>query len=320
MAQKNKDKELLHVLLEAFTEKPDQLYIDISDFEMFKYYSELLLRKWPHLENKIFQPAIQLHHIVIGQNQLNKFNPLFYSNQNKMEVSSDVLENEILSQMNLIDILNTCQSNRQLNILCQRDSFWRQLVERDYPKDLIHKPQRIKWKQYYMDLYTNPTVPVYFGLNRFAEIKLNPHWIDLEYVKQVIVDHGMNHHPIVFTDGFITPLAFYNKEKLYRLINQPVRKVVIYPSDSPLSESEILKTLTTDYFGGNNLYGYVTRNQDLLVGYQPITNPTQLQPCHAMSISQHKQIANILRIAFVDDFCSVLYTTFKQQGRIINQV
>lgn len=62
IAQKHKDKELLRAMVESFTKKPAQLYIETSDFEMFKYYSELLLKRWAHLENEIFQTAIQSHH------------------------------------------------------------------------------------------------------------------------------------------------------------------------------------------------------------------------------------------------------------------
>jgi hypothetical protein len=165
-------------------------------------------------------------------------------------------------------------------------------------------------------------VPFYFGLTRFAELKLTQFVhgdeIDVERAHEVILDNGMNHHPIVFTDHFITPVAFYDGERLYRLSQDPVRKVMVYPSKAPLSKLEILKVLTTDYFGNNSIYGYMSADNQLLVGYRPISQLSELQPCHQLDISTHQQIAILLKLSPHEDFCEMLWTRLVSEGRILN--
>lgn len=73
-----------------------------------------------------------------------------------MQVSSDLLQQEILERLSIADILNACQSNQQFNKICQKESFWYRLVERDYPKHLIYKPS--SWRSYYINLHLAPIV------------------------------------------------------------------------------------------------------------------------------------------------------------------
>jgi len=235
-----------------------------------------------------------------------------------MEITNDVLRSEVLPRMKLKDILSFCQVNQETSRLCHDDRFWQQLVYQHYKRDYSWKPIRMSWREYYTDLDQAPFVSFYFGLKEFAKERLNPHWIDLEKVQEIILDHGMDHHPIVFTDEFITPIAFFDHVQLYYLQPARIRKVVIYPKNQPLSETGVLETITTDYYGTNPIYGYLDTSGQLWVGDQPIHNLSELARCDNYNEDEQKLIRWILNLQPYQNFCHDLRERLIQTNRIIN--
>jgi hypothetical protein len=58
---------------------------------------------------------------------------------------------EILMELNLPDVLKICSSNRQISLICNSDTFWKQRLERDYPlaKNILNIP----YKNFYIGVY-----------------------------------------------------------------------------------------------------------------------------------------------------------------------
>jgi len=56
----------------------------------------------------------------------------------------------ILVSLNVADLLNFCQTNKQFREFCQSDYLWQQKTFMEY--DISDKPADISWKQYYIRL------------------------------------------------------------------------------------------------------------------------------------------------------------------------
>lgn len=65
---------------------------------------------------------------------------------------------EIISQILLAldykDLMNTCQTNKDFNEVCQDNYFWKLKVEQDYGTVTEDKPSNITHRQQYFDLMT----------------------------------------------------------------------------------------------------------------------------------------------------------------------
>jgi hypothetical protein len=70
--------------------------------------------------------------------------------------------------------LNLCQINKQLNAVCNDETFWENKLKYDYPEYYDLKPVYITWKQTYFSLAKGiKSFPVYFQNNLLGYIWLH---------------------------------------------------------------------------------------------------------------------------------------------------
>ena len=85
---------------------------------------------------------------------------------------------EILSHLTLPELLNYCNTNKQLASLCKSELLWEKMVKRDYPD----RPKGdLSWRENYIKAYQSmqliPYIDAHWGLNRFlAEEFVNLNW------------------------------------------------------------------------------------------------------------------------------------------------
>lgn len=60
--------------------------------------------------------------------------------------------NEILLNLPLYELKYLCRSNKQVNIICHNEDFWRERFKRDYPSLVNLKPNNSTWSTYYSEI------------------------------------------------------------------------------------------------------------------------------------------------------------------------
>lgn len=63
------------------------------------------------------------------------------------------LDSLILLNLDPKSLLNACQTNVQINQICQDDLFWRYKMENDYPELIEYKPKDLSFRQQYISLH-----------------------------------------------------------------------------------------------------------------------------------------------------------------------
>ena len=81
-----------------------------------------------------------------------------------IDLSTDLLY-ELLFRLKGSDLLNLCQTNREMNDICNSlpDHFWRRKFFSDNGAQRLRKPAQYTWKQYYLNM----------ALNNLKEVRSN---------------------------------------------------------------------------------------------------------------------------------------------------
>lgn len=62
------------------------------------------------------------------------------------------ISENLLLNLPLHTLLNLCETNREINLLCQQDFIWRQRVNNEFPSEITHIPPNTTWRQFYVSL------------------------------------------------------------------------------------------------------------------------------------------------------------------------
>jgi len=72
------------------------------------------------------------------------------------------LDFRLLLNMNLPELLKTCQTNHRMNSICEDNYFWRRKIIHDYGKEIVAmKPTRETYKEQYVRIYNTIKQPDY---------------------------------------------------------------------------------------------------------------------------------------------------------------
>ena len=274
-----------------------------------------------------------------------------------MEVTEDILINEVLSRMSLSDILRTCQVDRRLANLCQRDDLWHLLTQRDFPEEVPLNPG-LPWREYYMTVYRSPLVPVYYFSRMLSAERLTPYNLTriIGSVQDQIgglIESGYPVDPnstIVFTDSLIKPVAYFSKGK-FNIFHEaiPMRKIVLLNPTVEISSDAVLSNLTRGdpsltLQGGfrNPAYGYVNPEGEVFIGNKWARRPDEFVVIPCKSLLDYKIIHALLALDLTEEayklvpnllaypsrqlsveirnrFCEMIVRALRERGLILNE-
>ena len=86
-----------------------------------------------------------------------------------MNISNDVLLHEILLYLDIKDLSNLCQVNKNINTLCSDEKLWERKVINEYPDYYDNKPIDMSWYNYYLNLVTEHQTDIYIYYNNVYE-------------------------------------------------------------------------------------------------------------------------------------------------------
>lgn len=85
------------------------------------------------------------------------------------QIPTDVLLYDILPSLSYSDLISLCQSNRDINQLCQNEKLWEMKLRQDFP-DAPMKPNNVTVKKYYQLLTCALIIPIEFAKEKEQKI------------------------------------------------------------------------------------------------------------------------------------------------------
>ncbi len=156
---------------------------------------------------------------------------------------------EIMLNLEITDILNLCQLNKNISKLCNNNEFWRLKSQRDYLNYTQTKSRNITWKEFYLHRANPRKIPIIYAQNAFTRIPIGGIWIKLQDTPEQIVSTIMNLVNLAALEINLSEeinnfnLTFYNRNRSMNLfINVKYGKInTLSPKNySPLSDTELI--------------------------------------------------------------------------------
>ncbi len=258
---------------------------------------------------------------------------------------NEVLITEILSSMSLPEILKNCLVNLRFARICRGDELWRGLTLRDFPYESVFN-RGLSWKEYYINVYQSPVLPVYRYDDPIEWVRLTPY----NLTKVIGLIQGLApESKIVFVDIENQPLASFS-EGQFNVLDPltPMRKIVLLSAEQPLTIDSILSNLTTSAIGGLPTYGYMFDDGTWLVGYLRLRRSDEVpgEWCHELTAQELNMILTSLKLQeeldplnwgqrlrvapntqtlyvpsdVYDELCPIILNRLRSMGRILNEV
>lgn len=238
----------------------------------------------------------------------------------------ELVTHEILGRLTVQEILEKCRVDQSFYRICQDPFFWSLLVRRDFPQDYSHNPG-LPWKDYYIQLYNSPILPIYQYQDPIEWIQLTSHNLPsvIDRVEQLKQRLGIPNHSIVFTDAFNQPVTS----------DHLMRKIVLIPPGVPIDEFSVMKALTSADPNDPDrplIYGYVGKAFYLGRRQVRATDEVPGVPCGVYSTLILDRV--IEDLGLVDETrrlywdgnlsdetrCKLILNRLREMGRILNEV
>lgn len=79
----------------------------------------------------------------------------------------------ILINTNPHELNNLCRSSSRIRNICYDNVLWYNKLILDYPEEVNPKPKNISWKDWYIYVYQNPMIPIYYRGDNVGSIRIH---------------------------------------------------------------------------------------------------------------------------------------------------
>lgn len=248
-------------------------------------------------------------------------------------------------------ILKTCTVDQKFARICKNDTLWSLLTKRDFPEEIQYKPSLISWRNYYIDVYKSPFIPIYYFSTIIGVDRLTPY--NLKKVDKRIRELVKEGYPIpenstlVLIDSSMNPIAYFDGQKLIGDMAE-VRKAVLVDPQEEISLLTVLSKLTRGEFipdegFSSPIYGYVDNNGEILIGTQWVRTFDEytVTPCKSLTSQQiihavlaldelmdeaYELVPNLLlnprrrlSLEIREQLCEIIVRALRTKGLILNE-
>lgn len=156
---------------------------------------------------------------------------------------------EIMLNLNITDILNFCQLDKNITQICNNNEFWRLKSHRDYLQYTLTKARNITWKEFYWNRANPRKISIIYAPNAFTRIPIGGIWIKVSDTHEQVIANVFNLVNLVANDmkPKIWPANFnvtiYDRNRLMNLFaNVKYGKINNYSPKNyyPLSDTELI--------------------------------------------------------------------------------